>query len=231
MRFITLVYEHPDGWLQSIGESFDENDGVEPVAQHSSQLLADGTALVLYEIEGDADEVRRILSENEEIEEYQVTKLRERVAAYIHYDPTETVERLLRIPSENGIVVDDPVKVREDGRLEVTTVGPKESLSDAFEQIPDVMSVEVKRVGKYVPDEENRFDRLSDRQREVVRVAYEHGYYEEPRQATHEEIADELDCSKGNVGEILRRVENSLVEEMFDLSADSDASREASLFR
>lgn len=224
MRFATLVYSHPEGWFQSLGEALADHEEVDPVALHSSQLLADGTGVMLYELEGDADAVREVLSENRQTTAFQVTQLRDCVAAYIHYTPTETVERLLQLPEEYGLVIDTPISVYDDGRLEVTIIGPQENISEAFAEIPDRLTTTVEQVGTYTLEGQPFFDTLSDRQREVFRLAYERGYYEEPRQATHADIAAELDCSKGNVGEILRRIENNLVERVFDQVTDADAS-------
>jgi predicted DNA binding protein len=217
MEFTTFVYKHREGRL-AIGEIFGEHEEVRPVAQHAARLLADGTTATLYKLEGSEDAVREILSACDIVENYMVSKLGTDVAAYIHYSPAPTFKRLMKIPAEHGLIVDTPLKVKDDGRMEVTVIGPKENISEAFEQVPEEFTLDIKRVGQYRPDEQNYFEQMSDRQQEVVKIAYEHGYYEEPRQATYSDIAAELDCSKGNVGEILRRVERTLVERMLYLS-------------
>lgn len=224
MRFATFVYSHPEGWFQSLGQALADHHAVEPVALHSSQLLADGTGVMLYELEGDADAVRNVLSQNSQTTEFQVTQLRNCVAAYIHYTPTETVERLLQLPEEYGLVIDTPMPLYEDGRLEVTVIGPQENISEAFAEIPDRLTTTVERVGTYTLEEQSFFDTLSERQREVLQIAYERGYYEEPRQVTHADIAADLNCSKGNVGEILRRIENNLVDRVFEQATNSESS-------
>lgn len=38
-------------------------------------------------------------------------------------------------------------------------------------------------------------------------------YYQQQRAATHQDIVGELDCTAMNVGDILRRIENTLVDE------------------
>lgn len=217
MEFATFVYKHREGRL-AIGEIFGEHEEVRPVAQHAARLLPDGTAATLYKLEGSEDAVRETLSACEVVESYMVTTLRTDVAAYIHYTPRAAFKRLMRIPAEHGLIVDTPLKVKDDGRMEVTVIGPKENISEAFKRVPDEFTLDIKRVGQYKPDEQNYFEQMSDRQQEVIKIAYERGYYEEPRQATYSDIAAELDCSKGNVGEILRRVERTLVERMLHLS-------------
>jgi len=54
-------------------------------------------------------------------------------------------------------------------------------------------------------------DALTDQQRRALSVAYERGYFREPREASLEELADELDLSASAVGGRLRRGMKSLV--------------------
>lgn len=56
-------------------------------------------------------------------------------------------------------------------------------------------------------------DGLTDRQREALRIAYELGYFEIPREATLEDVAVALDVTASSVSERLRRAQTQLVEE------------------
>lgn len=56
-------------------------------------------------------------------------------------------------------------------------------------------------------------DGLTDRQHEALRIAYERGYFDIPRQASLEEIAGELGVSASSVSERLRRAQTQLIEE------------------
>lgn len=228
MKRTKIVYSHPEGFFQSIGRALADHAAVDPVALHSARLLTDGTGVLLYELEGDADAVREVLDGNERTTRFDVTQMRDCIAAYVHFIPTDTVERMLELQEQYGLVIDSPMPIHDDGRLEVTIISPQENISEAFAEIPDTVDTTVARVETYTPIEGNYFETLSDRQREVLQLAYERGYYEEPRKATHEDLASELDCSKANLGEILRRIENNLVEHV--LKQASDSSRTSSPF-
>jgi hypothetical protein len=54
---------------------------------------------------------------------------------------------------------------------------------------------------------------LTNRQDEALRIAYERGYFEIPRQTSLEEIAAELDITASSVTERLRRAQTQLIEE------------------
>ena len=55
---------------------------------------------------------------------------------------------------------------------------------------------------------------LTGRQREILEAAVESSYYEEPRGATHGEIAREVGVSAGTVGEPLREVEEKVLSSL-----------------
>ncbi|MFD1647818.1 helix-turn-helix domain-containing protein [Haloarchaeobius litoreus] len=55
-------------------------------------------------------------------------------------------------------------------------------------------------------------DGLTDPQREALRTAYELGYFEVPRRASLERVADELDIGASAASERIRRAQTHLVE-------------------
>jgi len=57
---------------------------------------------------------------------------------------------------------------------------------------------------------------LTDRQREVVRAAFEAGYYEWPREATGAEVAAELGISSATFSEHIHAAERKLLSVLFD---------------
>lgn len=59
-------------------------------------------------------------------------------------------------------------------------------------------------------------DRLTDRQREVLQLAHDRGYYEWPRRITQEELAEELDLSAATVTQHLRSAEQKLITMIFE---------------
>jgi hypothetical protein len=62
-------------------------------------------------------------------------------------------------------------------------------------------------------DPEPAGDGLTDRQDEALRIAYELGYFEIPRGAALDDVADELGISAASASERLRRAQTRLLEE------------------
>lgn len=58
---------------------------------------------------------------------------------------------------------------------------------------------------------ETPIDSLTDRQAELLELAFDRGYYDVPRAATTNEIADEIELDDSTVSEHLRRAERNLV--------------------
>jgi len=67
---------------------------------------------------------------------------------------------------------------------------------------------------------------LTDRQREVLRTAYDAGYYDWPRECTGEEVAQELGVSSAAFSEIIRAAERNTFSALLEQSKrPSDATR------
>ena len=99
----------------------------------------------------------------------------------------------------------DPVVVK------VTEIGSKEEIRRRIQDTREVASVEILQLQPYQPESDRLFQELTDRQQEVLLTAIENGYYRTPREATHEDIAEDLSCSTSVVGQHLRRIETQLV--------------------
>lgn len=69
---------------------------------------------------------------------------------------------------------------------------------------------------------------LTDRQREVLQVAYESGYYDWPRKCTGEEVAEELGISSATFSEHVHAAERKLLAVLFDRRPEQSESTEQS---
>jgi predicted DNA binding protein len=118
--------------------------------------------------------------------------------------------------ASGGLVVRTPL-VFCDGEIHARIVGDPTPLQEAFERQGDDVSVRVEEVASRPTDAERPPGAtLSDRQRESLAVATDLGYYETPREATHEDVAAELDCSPQTAGDHLRKAEAKLVAAAVD---------------
>jgi predicted DNA binding protein len=210
MRFVELVVRPEVGW-SSFGDVVADDDAVQREAIHQLDLLDDGTVVMLYELSGDRDHVHDLLDEHFEAKAVQASDIGENVLVYAHHDPNAVVEGLLRIPRRYGIVVDTPLEFTRDGGIRLTLVGEEADIRNTIVAIPEAVTHTVERTGSYRPGTERLFAELTDRQQEILLTALEMGYYEQPRRATYEEIAEQLGCTKTTVGEHLRKAEEKVL--------------------
>jgi hypothetical protein len=59
--------------------------------------------------------------------------------------------------------------------------------------------------------------KLTDKQLEILELAYNHGYFEIPRETSETKLADELDIAQSTVSERLRTAERELLEIIYGL--------------
>lgn len=211
MRYVDIVLRPEPGW-SSLGREVTDHPSVERRAVHQLTRQDDGTAVILYEVRGPAETIRELMAESPGIIDFEVTDTEDgAVFVYAHIDPTPIVSGLLEIPGQFSVVIDTPLEFTADGGLRLTLVGAEDAVRDVIRVIPDAVNYSVESTGEYRPSAERLFDELTQRQQEILLAALRMGYYEQPRDATYEEIADEVGATRTTIGEHLRKAERAVV--------------------
>ncbi|WP_169051859.1 helix-turn-helix domain-containing protein [Halorhabdus amylolytica] len=133
---------------------------------------------------------------------YVFLTLRERLEPVIE-QVTEAIARA-------ELIVRRPI-VWRDGLMHCHVVGDSAALQEALEALPPEVDCRIDEIGQFPSELTNPASVLSERQREAAAVALELGYYEQPREATHERIAVELGCAPNTASEHLQKAEAKLV--------------------
>lgn len=90
-------------------------------------------------------------------------------------------------------------------------VGPQDAIAGTVSEYETAgVSPDLQKLDAY-EGRDRPLDELTDRQREVIRTAYDEGYYEVPREVTTGDIAAELDVDPSTVAEHLQRAERNLL--------------------
>ena len=213
VRFIKFLLEPPNGEFHPIEGALDRA-GLERRAIHRFRLLDDGTVVTLYERKGDPARAQAVLEDHEAVKSVTTTALGERVFVHVHFVPNDLIESIFAIPQNYDIILDLPMEYAERGALRVTAIGNLETFREAREEMPENIEFQLLSMGDYVPGDEGFYAQLTDRQREVLAAAVEVGYYEVPRQANHQDIADHLGIASATVGEHLRKIESTVLKEI-----------------
>ena len=209
MRYVTLVVYPDEAGINRLDRLVNDL-GLEYRAIHRMELLADDTVAMFAEGRGDVEKLRGILSESPEIYEFSISGDDAGFFAYTRYAADDLTRMLMEGRRESSYLIDMPVEYTDDGGLRVTYIGTEAAFADVLSEQPAGVSIEIERTGPYTPGPRHVVSRLTERQREVLREAVDLGYYREPREATHEEIATATGLAETTVGEHLRKIEASV---------------------
>lgn len=201
------------GYFDS-GEMALRDAGIALEAIRSMEFVHDGSVVIVYEIDGDAETLRTCLDRaSEKVVEYSISAESDPLVAQLWFYPDEPLEQLLDVHQSFGVSVEFPIEYvsQDPATVEMVETGPRAELRDRIDQTREVADIYVSHVHRHEPSSQQRFRELTDRQREVLQTAAEAGYYQIPRETTHEEIAEDLGCSESVVGQHLRRAEAALV--------------------
>lgn len=101
-------------------------------------------------------------------------------------------------------------------------VADRDALSRTYDYCKEEgMMLEILNIYELYQSREGRFG-LTDEQQTTLTTAYEQGYYETPREATADDLADEIGISHQAISERLRRGHSNLVENALILGQGAD---------
>lgn len=210
MRYVTLTIRPTEGGFHPVDRRLAVDPDVTPVAIHHVELLADDTIAMLGEVRGDAERYREILESTDSVLECVVSADDDRVIGYSHIVPNDRTLELFERQRASPFVVEMPIEYTGDGGQRHTLVGDSDTFDGSRLDLPEGIEGEIEAVGDYQPDTGTLFGSLTAREREVLSVAVECGYYESPREATHDDLAAELEISASAVSRHLQRIESKV---------------------
>lgn len=204
MQYVTIVIQRAGGFHPA-NQLLAAEPTITRVAVQYIHILDDGTAVLLYHLQGDLARARNLLATVPTVLTVDVTGETDGVA-YIHAQPIPSMASVLEIPDRFGIVFEMPIEHVDDG-VRLTLIGEDEMLQRALSDLPEEIQLDLERTGTYHPTQQHLSSALTTRQREILSIATRMGYYEIPRQTTHEAIADIAGVSTATVSEHLRKIE------------------------
>jgi len=181
--------------------------------------LTSEDAMILFALDGDPAPVADSAAEFRGVDRLEVSggegEQEGRLLLHVQRSAVPIFSCLASALDAGGLIVRTPVVFR-DGEVHARIVGDPGPLQDAFEQQRGDIDVRIDEISSTPAVDGESTNGLSDRQREAVVAATELGYYETPREATHEDVADALGCSPQTAGNHLRKAEAKLVDAALD---------------
>lgn len=175
---------------------------------------------IMHYVSGDGERFAERLDEIDDVLDYEMTDVNETTFyAYLICDLTGPARRLFSALTQGQLIVHHPIEWTEDGSSFVSVVGTSAEIQAAVEEVPDPVSVTIHRIGGIEQTTNAVEGSLSTRQRAAVESALALGYYEIPREATLEDVAEEMGCARSTAAEHLRKVEANVLTTVFDSQA------------
>lgn len=214
MAIVTEVrFAHERGALaHTINQAPDVEVNVVPEASTDPEQN-----LYVFRFEGiDSASVRDLLEADHTVHRIQpMTGFEEELWGVVFAEETELMGPL--VTSHDGFVLEAQSSSPEDdlrGWYEEWLLPDRRALHDIWQRARedgfDFEVLEFREQGREDPKYTGPND-ITEEQREALLMAFERGYFEEPRETSLEELATELDVSASAVGARLRRGMKSLV--------------------
>lgn len=173
-----------------------------------------GTSLMVFQVAGPEDPYTAELDAIPNVESYESVSMgagADQFTVFVEDAITANTRGIFDAYEEEDVVVIPPVVFNTDRSADIQFIGPNAALQEMVDRLPDGIDGEIRRisngsVARSAPSEE-----LTPRQRRVLATAARVGYYDEPRDATLEDVAAQLDIATGTVGEHIRKAEAALV--------------------
>lgn len=217
MRYFDFTLTPEDGSIHPVDMVIAEQPDVTREALLHINALGDGTGVMLYRLRGDPDAASDALTDASDVIAHDVLDIQGDVFhLYLHVHPGEPAGKLMALAQKYALIIDTPLAFTDRGGLRVTVVGTHDMLRRALEGLPEEIQISVEQVGQYSPERPYLLSLLTERQAEVFRRAVEKGYYEIPRQTTHEDIANDLDCAPSTIDEHLRKAESRVLSTLVE---------------
>jgi len=181
-------------------------------------MTADDQSTLLYTVDGDPTTVAERATDTDGIESVELSETAQgRTYVLVVMRPLETplFAAIHRASTQAGLVVRKPIVYR-NGTMAARVVGDAAALQRALDAAPDSVDVQIDEIGRLRAQADGPVASLSDRQREAVAAAVELGYYNQPRGATHEDVAAELDCAPPTASDHLQKAEANIVRAVMD---------------
>lgn len=219
MRYATIILTGDDAQIAPLLDRFARSDDVTLESTRHMGPINDGQYVGLVDLQGDLAAAEGLLAASEDVVRYDVTGTDGSGVAYLQCRSIGLIGDLLAILYAHDIVLDWPIDHRElDGTQgsRVTVIGTRSGIQRAVAELPGAVTFELEKTGPYDPDTGRFSGLLTDKQVGLLELAVQEGYYEVPRETTHQDLASKLDLAAGTVSDRLQRIERRLITAYVD---------------
>jgi predicted DNA binding protein len=170
--------------------------------------------MVLEEFDGDVREYEQSAQQCESVIRCQTSE-NGITMGFLDFVPTDITYEVFSRLQQSPLVVERPFQLTDDG-IEILVGGNPDAMQDLYEVLPESVETNIIEIQQFVPSIRRSYSSLTARQQEILETAIEMGFYDNPRRATYEDIANELDLSSSTVGEHVRKIERTVFSSLME---------------
>lgn len=184
---------------------------------YGDQYAADEHAVLFYVDGPPSESYESALADVSSVLAYELAPCRdESFYLYVRERLTGSDRTFVDAVEQPGLIIIPPLEYRADGTIRLKVVGPDDAIQTTVDDVSEAMGVDVRSVGEYCAGRIDARIDLTQRQFEAVSAAVDCGYYRATRDGSLEDVATRLGCSSGTAGELLRRAERTVMQEVVD---------------
>lgn len=210
MKYLDVHLSQPDRMLHPMQRFIREGDAVryEELRTWNLEARDDALEFELFYVEAEREPYEEALEAIDSIRWYDLTPIDGgSFYLYVCQETRDEDVRWREAFAALNLVVVPPVVYDSDAAFYMTIVGAGEDLQAMLEGLPDEIDVTVRAIGDYDHGHAPLSSDLTDRQLEAVEVAVDLGYFEIPREAGVDAVADELDCASSTAATLLQKAQ------------------------
>ncbi|MDQ2051286.1 helix-turn-helix domain-containing protein [Natronolimnohabitans sp. A-GB9] len=210
MKYLDVRLSQPDSMLHPMQRFIREGDAVryEELRAWNLDPRDDGLEYELFYVEADRDRYVDALESVESVRWYDLTPIDdESFYCYVRQETREEDVRWRAAFAELNLVAVPPIVYDSTAAFYVTVVGDGDDLQAMLDGLPAAIDVTVETIGEYDRRHAPISGGLTDRQLEAVECAVDVGYFEVPRAAGVDAVADELDCASSTAATLLQKAQ------------------------
>lgn len=181
-------------------------------------VAADDVGTLLYAIDGDCEVFREGVRKTDAVETLTVSNTQKAPSyACLSARPAAVpfFSAFMSVTARADLIVRKPLVYR-DGQSHAHVVGDADPLQEAIDRTPAGIDVVVEQISQFPSGWDDPLSQLSSRQREAIDTALRMGYYNQPRDVTHADIAGELGCAPNTATTHLQKAEAKIVGSVID---------------
>lgn len=216
VKHVRFTLRAPEGTVHPVFDMLTRGEHIERVNGLHWNFSEDRLGILHY-VEGEFDTYVTELEAIPSVLDYDIARADDgRFYVYHRCIIHGGAQDLFNTFTRDTLLLVPPIEFSNDGSATVSLFGEGAEVQAAIDSVPEIIEVDVHEVSGMADTPEVTAATLTARQREAVEAALALGYYDIPREASYEDVAEAMGCSPSTAAEHLQKAEGKLMRSAFD---------------